>query len=70
MLFCSSCSCNVADNIGINLLTSCVPLADGLTGVGLAVPGATPGTASTGVPDGSAVVVPGGTGVPLKPGKA
>ena len=42
----------------------------GITGAGLAVPGATPGTGVGGVPDGSAVVVPGGTGVPGKPDKA
>ena len=34
------------------------------------MPGATPGTGVGGVPDGSAVLVPGGTGVPGKPGKA
>lgn len=67
--------CNVADNSGISLLTSCVltscvPLVGGVTGVGLGVPGATPGTVISGVPDGSVVVVPGGTGVPVKPGKA
>lgn len=61
--------CNVADNSVISLLTSCVPLA-GVTGVGFGVPGATPGTVISGVPDGSAIVIPGGTGVPLKPGKA
>lgn len=44
-------------------------LALGVTGVGLAVPGATPGTGQVGgVPGGSAVLVPGGTGVPVKPG--
>lgn len=34
------------------------------------MPGATPGTGVGGLPDGSAVVLPGGTGVPVKPGKA
>lgn len=56
-------------NSGITFLTSCVPLSGGITGVGLGVPGATPGTAVGGVPDGSVVVLPGGTGVPGKPGK-
>lgn len=61
----------LADNSGIDLLTSYVPLT-GVTGVGLAVPGATPGQAVSGGPDGSAVAVPDGTGVPggVKPGKA
>lgn len=54
----------------ISLLTSRVPLSSGVTGEGLVVPGATPGTGVGGVPDGSAVLVPGGTGVPGKPGKA
>lgn len=47
-----------------------MPLPGGITGVGLAVPGATPATAVGGGPDGSAVVSPGGTGVPGKPGNA
>lgn len=42
----------------------------GVTGEGLVVPGATPITGVSGVPDGSAVVLPGGTGVPVKQGKA
>lgn len=45
-----------------------MPLA-GLTGVGLTAPGATPGTGVSGGPDGSAITLPGGTGVPVKPGK-
>lgn len=61
--------CNGADISAVNLLTSCVPLA-GVTGVGLGVPGATSLTPVSGVPDGSAVAVPGGTGVAGKPGKA
>lgn len=69
-LYKSCLYCNVADNSGINLPTSCVPLTGGVTGIGLAVPGATPGTTFGGVPDGSVVVVPDGTGVPGKPGKA
>lgn len=60
----------VADNNCISLLTSSAFFALGVTGVGLAVPGATAGTGVSGVPDGSAVGVPGGTGVPGKPGKA
>lgn len=54
----------------ISLLTSRVPLSSGVTGEGLVVPGATPGTGVGGVPDGSAVLVPGGTGVPGKPGSS
>lgn len=38
----------------------------GITGEGLAVPR---GTADTAVPEGSVVGLPGGTGVPVKPGK-
>lgn len=45
----------------IAFLTLCVCVS-GITGVGLAVPGATPGTGVGGVPGGSAVVVPGATG--------
>lgn len=52
------------------LLTPCVYLTLGITGVGLAVPGATPGTVVSGVPDGSAVVVPSDVGDYGKPGKA
>lgn len=37
----------------------------GLTGVGFDVPGATPGTGVGGLPDGSAVLVPGATGASL-----
>lgn len=43
----------------------CVLLVSGITGVGFAVPGATPGTGIGGLPDGSAVVVPGATGASL-----
>lgn len=50
-------------------LTPRVYLILGITGVGIAVPGATPGTVVSGVPDGSAVVVPSGVGDSGKPGK-
>lgn len=46
--------CIVADKSGTSLLTSWLPLAGGITGIGLAVPGATPHTSVSGVPDGTA----------------
>lgn len=51
-------------------LTPRVYLILGITGVGLVVPGATPGTVVGEVPGGSAVVVPSGVGDSGKPGKA
>lgn len=53
---------HVAYECGISVLTSRECPVSGITGVGLAVPGATPGTGVSGVPDGSAVVVQSGTG--------
>lgn len=61
---------HVAYECGISVLTSRECPVSGITGVGLAVPGATPGTGVSGVPDGSAVVVPSGTGGAVTPGNA
>lgn len=61
---------HVAYECGISVLTSRECPVSGITGVGLAVPGATPGTGVSGVPDGSAVVVQSGTGGAVTPGNA